>query len=289
MRPTFIAVTLFACAASIEAQSGPAPTFEVVSIRRNTIEEERRASLPAGVIPGPAQSAVMPGGRLVAIGITLRELIRDAYGYQRRPPSDVSGGPGWMDTERYDINATAVGNFGPAPPGQLSPLAAAMLKTMLADRFQLRVRSETQERLIYELVTTRPDKTLGERLKPSKRDCFGIYTTDPTPGMVPCPFRLGGGQGFDTGNITMPELAMFLGVFPAVNATVIDKTGLTGGYDVTLRFRGIQQDLSGRGAAPSDYPLLVDALPEQLNLKLERTRGPVDVVVVERAERPSAN
>lgn len=72
---------------------GQAPlAFEVVGIRRKAMEEERRASLPAGVIPGPAQSGVMPGGRLVAIGITLRELIRDANCYQRRPPSDVSRG-----------------------------------------------------------------------------------------------------------------------------------------------------------------------------------------------------
>jgi uncharacterized protein (TIGR03435 family) len=82
---------------------------------------------------------------------------------------------------------------------------------------------------------------------------------------------------------------MFLGVFPAVNSTVVDKTGLAGGYDVTLRFRGIQQALSGTGPAPEEYPILMDALPQQLHLKLERTRGPVDVLIVERAERPSAN
>lgn len=265
------------------------PAFEVVSIRRNQDAETQRASAPPGVIIAPARVAILPGGRLAASGISLRELIREAYGYQRRPPSDVSGGPGWIDTERYDVNAQATGEFGSAPPGQLPPRAAAMVRALLADRFQLRVRSETQERPIYELVTTRPDKALGERLKPSKGDCYGIYATSPPPTMQPCPFRLGGGQGFDVGNLTMPEFAMWLSVFPAVNATVIDKTGLPGGYDITLRFRGVQQDLAGTGPAPSDYPLLVDALPEQLNLKLERTRGPVEVLIVERAERPSAN
>jgi hypothetical protein len=127
-----------------------------------------------------------------------------------------------VDTERYDLNAQATGDFGGAPPGQLPPRAAAMLWTMLADRFQLKARTETQERPIFELVTTHPDKALGERLEPSKGDCYGIYATSPPPTQPPCPFR------------------------------------------------GVQQDLAGRGPAPSDYPLLVDALPEQLNLKLER-------------------
>lgn len=274
----------------LSAQTPPPPAaFDVVAIRRNQAAETERTSAPAGVIIPPARPGILPGGRLSATGISLRELIREAYGYQRRPPSDVSGGPGWVDTERYDLTAQATGEFGAAPPGQLPPRAAAMLKAMLADRFQLRVRAETQERPIFDLVTTRPDKALGERLKPAKGDCYGIYTTTPPPGQAPCPFRIGGGEGFDVGNLTMPEFAMWLSVFPAVNATVVDKTGMSGGYDITLRFRGIQQALTGAGAASNDYPILVDALPQQLNLKLERTRGPVDVLIVERAEKPSAN
>jgi uncharacterized protein (TIGR03435 family) len=286
-----LVILAIASVAVAEAQQPSANIqFDVASIRRNTPEEQRRASVPPGVILPPSQSGVMPGPRLVAVGITLRELIRDAYGYQRRPQSDVSGGPGWLDTERYDINATASGDFGPAPPGQLPPRAELMLRALLAERFQLKLRAETQERPIFELVTTRPDKAPGERLVPSKGGCLGIYAEQaPTPAMPRCPFRIGGGQGFDTSNMTMPEFAMFLSAFPAVNATVIDKTGLTGAYDISLRFRGIQQDLKGTGPAPSDYPILVDALPEQLNLKLERTRGPVDVLIVERAERPTAN
>jgi uncharacterized protein (TIGR03435 family) len=289
-----IPVTIVVVTAAVGANQQRAPAdaalaFDVVSIRRNQQAETERASAAPGVIIPPASATVLPGGRLAAAGISLRELIRHAYGYQRRPPADVSGGPGWVDTERYDLNAQAAGEFGAAPPGQLPPRAAAMLKTMLAERFQLRIRTETQERPIFELVTTRPDKSLGERLKPSKGDCYGIYATNPPPSMPPCPFRIGGGEGFDVGNLTMPEFAMWLSVFPAVNASVVDKTGLQGGYDITLRFRGIQQALTGTGAASNDYPILVDALPQQLNLKLERIRGPVDVLIVERAERPSAN
>jgi uncharacterized protein (TIGR03435 family) len=147
-----------------------------------------------------------------------------------------------------------------------------MLRAMLADRFQLKAHIETQERQIFGLVTTATASTPPTR----HRRCSHA---------LPARRR----TGFDVGNLTMPEFAMWLSEFPAVNATVIDKTGLSGGYDITLRFRGVQRDLAGTGPAPSDYPLLVDALPEQLNLKLERTRGPVEVLIVERAERPSAS
>ena len=108
---------------------------------------------------------------------------------------------------------------------------------MLADRFGLKIRTETRERAIYEMVMAKPERTLGPRLIPSEGKCLGIYA-EPKLNVPYCPFRIGGGQGFDTQNMTMPELAMFLSIFPAINTTVIDRTNLPGSFDVTLRFQG---------------------------------------------------
>ena len=263
------------------------PAFDVVSIRRNTDAENQRANVPAGVILAPVRPQIMPGGRIVATGISATELIREAYGYQRRPPSDVTGGPGWIDSERYDVIATTSEPVGPAPPGGLPQAIALRLQTMLAERFGLKVKTETRERAIYEMVMARSDRTLGPRLVGAEGKCLGIYA-EPKAGVPYCPFRLGGGEGFTTQNMTMPELAMFLSVFPAINTTVIDRTNLPGSFDVSLRFRGAQQDLQP-GGPTSEYPLLVDAIPEQLFLKLQRARGPVDVLVVEQIQRPTAN
>lgn len=279
-----LAVLLTAGMAGVIAQSQPA--FDVVSIRRNADVENQRANVPAGVILAPVRPEIMPG-RVVATGISAIELIREAYGYQRRPPSDVTGGPGWIESERYDVIATTSEPMGPAPPGGLPQVVAARLQAMLADRFALKVRTEARERSIYEMVMARADRTRGPRLVPSEGKCLGIYAA-PIPNVPYCPFRLGGGEGFDTQNMTMPELAMFLSVFPAINTTVLDRTNLPGAFDISLRFRGAQQDLRP-GGPTSDYPLLVDAIPEQLFLKLQRTRGPVDVVVIEQMQHPTPN
>ena len=119
------------------------PAFDVVSIRRNTDVENQRASVPAGVILAPVRPQIMPGGRLVATGISATELIREAYGYQRRPPSDLAGGPGWIESERYDLVATTSEPVGPAPPGGLPQALAVRLQTMLADLAPESTSSET--------------------------------------------------------------------------------------------------------------------------------------------------
>jgi uncharacterized protein (TIGR03435 family) len=263
------------------------PTFDVVSIVPDKDVENERANVPPGVILAPVRPVIMPGGRIVARGISANELIREAYGYQRRAPADVIGGPDWIGTERYDVTATMSEPVGPTPPGGLPQAIAVRLQTMLADRFGLKIKTETRERPIYEMVMARPDRSLGPRLLPSDGKCVGIFA-EPVPNLPYCPFRIGGGQGFDTGNMTMRELAMFLSLFPAINTTVIDRTNLPGAFNISLRFRGAQQDLQP-GGPTSDYPLLVDAVPEQLFLKLQRTRGPVDVLVIERVQHPTPN
>jgi len=261
-------------------------TVEVATIHRNKDVEGARAAAPPGAPIPAARMTVIPGGRLVATGISTMELIRESYGYVLRPASDVTG-PGWLDIDRFDVAIKAnQPEFGPPQPvGMLPQDAQALVREFLADRFKLKARKEKKDRGIYELRVARSDRKLGPGLTPSDGSCSGIY--DP-PGPQPrCPFVLGGGRGFQTGHITMPDLAMFFGVFPALNTTVVDKTDLRGAFDVKM------SAFVGGGVAnagPDDpRPQMFTAVQDMLGLKLERAKGQVDVIVVEHVERPTEN
>jgi uncharacterized protein (TIGR03435 family) len=262
------------------------PRVDVATIHRNKDVEGARASAPPGTPMAPARMNVMPGGRLIATGISTMELIRESHGYVLRPASDVTG-PGWLDIDRFDVAIKADrAEFGPPQPFGLLPLdAQGLVREFLADRFKLTVRTEKKDRGTYELRLARSDRKLGPGLTQSDGSCLGLY--DP-PGLQPrCPFVLGGGRGFQTGHITMPDLAMFFGVFPAVNTTVVDKTDLPGAFDVKM------SAFVGGGVAnagPDDpRPQMFTAVQDMLGLKLERVKGQVNVIVVERVERPTEN
>jgi uncharacterized protein (TIGR03435 family) len=273
---------------NVQAQgaAASAPKVEVATIKRNKEIEGIRAAAPPGQGFGPVRLRILPGGRLDATGISTMELIREAYGYTNRPAPDVTG-PGWIDVERFDVTIKADGpDMGPGQPGGLLPLGAAeLMRGFLADRFKLKVRTEKQERNIYELRMARSDRALGPGLVRSDGSCVGIYAPfGPEPR---CPFVLGGGRGFATGHITMAELGTFFGAFPAINTTVVDKTELPGFYDVTM------SAFVGGGVANANAddprPSMFTAVQQMLGLKLERVRGTADVIVVERVERPTEN
>ncbi len=301
----FVATTLVAFASTTErmsivrAQSAAAPTgaadaaFDVVSIKRNKEAEEEREELRGNVAVAPSQMIVQPGGVLRGEGISLMELIRDAYDFRLRPKGDISGGPSWLETERYDVTAKTSSTFGAAPPNALPPDAARMLRALLADRFKLKMKTETRQRPLFNMVLAKADGKLGAQLKPADGSCLGIYTQQPPPParpLPPCQFQLGGGRPLILGGITMKEFATFLANFPVINATVTDKTGLTGAYDLTVRFQGAQRAVTNTlSADQAELPLLPQAIEQQLGLKLEKTEGPVDVIVIERAEHPSQN
>jgi uncharacterized protein (TIGR03435 family) len=268
--------------------SAPAKV-EVASIRRNKDVEGARAAAPAGTPIAPARLQVRPGGRLAATGISTLELIREGYGYVTRAASDITG-PGWLDIERFDVAIKADrSGFGPGQPWGLLPQdAAEVVREFLADRFKLKLRTERKERAIYELRMARTDRKLGPGLTTSDGTCVGIYAP---PGPEPrCPFVLGGGRGFQTGHVTMPELAMFFSAFPAVNTTVIDRTALPGAFDVKMTaFIGAGVGTAAADAPADDRPQMFTAVQDMLGLKLERAGGLVEVLVVERVERPSEN
>ena len=246
------------------AFSQPAPgtlAFEVISVHPSK--------------SGTAEPRMSPSpGGLVAENVTVRMLIRAAY---RKDESSMKGGPGWLDTERYNVVARTAAR---TTEDQLR----LMLQKLLADRFQLRVHRETREGPAYSLTNAGKN---GPKLQPA--DAAGCAATKPSP----CGrFRKSGGS--ITGErVSMAELAHLLGSLTGLPVT--DDTGLRGAFN--LSFQAARQDgvsasntrESTNSAADTALPSLFTALREQLGLKLERTRGATDVLVIDSVNKPSEN
>ena len=284
-----VAFVRLTAGADLDAQTA-APQesrFEVVSIKRNT-----------GGDVG-AMMRVQPGGRVSVRNLAVRQVIMRAYGIQ---PFQLTGGSDWLQTERYDIEAKA-------PDGAVVTDDAinAMLRAMLADRFKLKMRRETRESAIYELVLVRSDRRLGEKLRQTSADCVaqrnrGTEFAGSLPDAarvrgedaIPCGMVMSGGNRIAAGGETVTRLATML--VPRVQRIVVDNTGLTGLYDFDLQF--LPDQGYGRAGADgpvrmylvgTDVPPLVTAIQEQLGLKLQPARGAVEYVVIESIERPSEN
>jgi bla regulator protein blaR1 len=258
------------------AQTAPANAkFAVASIKPAT--------------PGPHFMFVvrhMPGGRISASNVTLKRLITNAYGLQ---VFQVSGGPGWIETARYNIEAKPDSPVGP-------DVWKEMLQNLLVDRFHLAFHRETKELPVYALVLARKDGKLGPGMVESKEG--GCIARDPSKlGQPPfCGNVLGGASQLTGTAATVGDMALTLAT--TVGRKVIDKTGLTGKYDITLKYTPDESQIamwtpSGvpPPPAPADTsgPSLFTALQEQLGLKLESQKAPVEIFVIDRAEKPSEN
>jgi uncharacterized protein (TIGR03435 family) len=258
------------------AQSLEGVKFDVVSIKRNN-----------GT--GGMQARTVPGSFSV-YGVPMRFVVRQAYQVQ---DFQVSGGPDWMNTDRFDIDARFDPAAGPTGPQAL----AARLRNLLRDRFNFAAATQPREMPIYALVKARDDGRLGPAMKPSAVDCSAM----PAPGRVGGPGPDGrpvcGGRGglgqIMAGGLTMSQLSAQLSQF--AGRLVVDKTGLTGSYAFDLTWAPTPDQIPA-GAPPGfappfdpNAPTLVTALQEQLGLKLDSQRGPVDVIVVERLEPPAEN
>ena len=238
-----LTAALYGAFVLVQTQGSPEPAFEVASIKANTSGE------PYVGAPGDRFS----DGRFRYTNVPLRLLIRQAF--ERLRSDDVRGGPGWLDTDRWDIDAKAESATADMLP---------MIRTLLADRFRLRHHIESEQGAVYELTFARRDRRLGSSLRPSRS---------------PRSFR--GGGGSITGRaISILDLARLLSA--EAGRPVLDRTRLTGTYDVDLRWA----PASPAGVAPSDLPDFFAAIQEQLWLRLQPARGPVDRLVIDSAERP---
>jgi len=289
------ALTLMTSTGQVGAQDaaapeGPAPVFEVASVKPNKSGE------------GFIRFGMQPGGRFTAQNVPMRELIRFAYNVQ---PFQIEGGPAWMNSDRFDVTAKAEGEIAPVGPGQTGPVQL-MMRSLLEDRFKLKVHRETKEMPIYALVLARSDGRLGSQIEPSKVDCAamrgrgagpggggrgGPPPGPPKPGERPECGMFMGPASVGAGDVPLQQLAQLLS--GRVNRVVLDKTGLTGRYSFNLEFTPDQAPPGGfqlNGAPVSinpDGPSLFTALQEQLGLKLDAQRGPVETLVVDSVEQPT--
>jgi uncharacterized protein (TIGR03435 family) len=260
-------VILYVCMASdvFGQAAATQSTFEVASVKPTAPDA-------SGMFIRP-----LPGGGLQVTGASLKNLISLAYDLR---PFQISGESQWVDTERFDIDARTATSNAKTPTDTSGDWRKILegLKSLLVDRFQLALHSETKEQAVYALVVNKGGPKLQE-------------STDPRSLIR----KMGRG--------TIKGQAVALGML-ALNLSnelgrrVIDKTGLAGKYDFELKWESSQGSaapiLSIQTAevalpADSEGPSIFTALKEQLGLRLESGKGPVEVLVIDRAERPSEN
>ena len=256
--------------------------FDVASVKPN-----RSADLGIRIdLPG--------GNRFTAINVPLRELIRFAYDVQN---VRLIGGPDWARSERFDVVAKSEQDLPAWTPAGPPIQVLLMLRMLLADRFGLVVHQETRELPTYALAVAKNDRKLGPELRTSTLDCEKKRTGPPPPppqgreDQPACGMRIGPGQ-MVMGGASMEQLASILSQF--VQRTVVDRTGLGGPFDLHLgwtpeRYPQGPPPPGGPPLPPVDPngPSLFAALQEQLGLKLESTKGPVDVLVIDHVEQPT--
>jgi uncharacterized protein (TIGR03435 family) len=267
----------------------------VTAARQQPAAPERVAFLTATVTHtvatgGFGSQRTAPGGQYVATNMPLRNLIRLAYGNASlfRPKEQIVGGPDWIDTEKFDINAKAASDFVVDPDG-VTRQHLAMLRTLLEDRFKLKAHMEQRDWPIYALVLARGDGAFGPKLADSTLDCSP--DAPPRADGLKCGVTSGQGQGPIFRGMPMSGLVTFLNVSPAVDRLVRDMTGLTGRYDYQLTFT--QPLLVGPGGLvpnpEADGGVSVfNAIQDQLGLKLEPRTAPVDVLVIDHIEKLGA-
>jgi uncharacterized protein (TIGR03435 family) len=273
-----------ASVSSQDSAAPPSPTFEVASVKLN------KSGQPFVSIGS------QPGGRFTATNVPLRLLIRNAYQIQ---DFQLIGAPDWVSTDRFDIIAKAEGDVAPSAPGGPPGPLQLMLRALLAERFNLKMHPERRELPIYALVLARSDGKLGPQLRPAAVDCASVQAarrggppTPPQPGeRLPCGIRVGPGQ-LAGGGLPLSQLATLLA--PSVQRVIVDRTGLSGNFDFDLSWTPDQipqgpPPAGAPGLPPIDPngPSILTAVQEQLGLKLDSTKGAVDVLVVDNVERPT--
>ena len=224
-------------------------TFDVVSVRPN-----HSGSSNSGIETHPTT--------YTATNVSLIQLINNGY-YIR--PDLISGQPGWAESEHFDVQAKILDSSAEDLRKLTPEQRRSMLRAMLADRFHLIAHVETKTLPVYNLVLTKD----GPKFKPTVHPAEdgGTSTND---------------TNFEGHAIPVRDLVVSLAGM--LQRTILDKTNLSGTYDVTLHWAR-----DGAASSDSSFPPLFTALQEQLGLKLESAKGPVDTLVIDHVDRPSEN
>jgi len=259
------------------------PRFEVVSIRPSAGGEW---------VP----SVRLASGRYTVRGLTAGQLIGTAYA-DNRPLArqQLVNGPQWIAETRYDLEAISPDELE-TTAGTFNPKARAMLRSLLAERFGLKAHFETRVQPVLALQVARADRQLGPSLKPRTDECMS--PTRATESRQMCGGAWGVGRISGNG-LTMTTLADFLsGLVPEIDRFVVDRTALIGRFEVDLRWSpemsGANQLTPGqqapiRAVPGTDGPSFFTALREQLGLRLEPSREPIPVLVIDSIQRPTEN
>jgi len=278
-----IVVLALALTTVLAAQEGlRTASFEAATIKRNLSGAENWA-----LNPRPTGQFTVVNGRLASI-VQAAFLVQDFQ---------LDGLPEWARNERYDVVAKLDAALAArSQPDGYDPIWSLALRSLLIERLHLVTHRETREKPVYALVRARRDGTLGPKMKPTDFDCDALRdqavaaarqggTLPPTntPDRVRCGMRSTSGQIMYGGS----HLDEFRGALSRmVGRAVLDRTNLEGRWDFALTYATEEQLRSGQSV---DAPDLFTALVEQLGLKLESTTGPVEVVVVDRIERPTGD
>ena len=263
MKQAFAAVILIALAAGMASSQTPARSrFEVASIRQSD---------PGA---GGTQIGLSPGGTFNAKNVTLKALIQNAYDVR---DFQISGGPGWLDSERYDIVAKGqntgvseddIRTMTDQQRNALKENLVSRVRALLEERFELKVHRETKEMPVYALVTAKTGAKIQVHDGPPANS-LSVRRDDAGRSAVTA-------QG-------VPVASLVKLLSNQVGRTVLDQTGLKGNYDFKMTFA---PDLA---TTDSDGPSIFTALQEQLGLRLDAQKGLVEVLVIDSAQRASEN
>ena len=278
IRPTGIAILWFLPACVAFCQSGNRPAFEVAVVKPNTSNEDPKKQ---------GKGRFQPGGRIELPDRTLKALIMSAYDVQSEM---ITGGPKWLDSDRFDILAKA-------PPEADQKMLQTMLQTLLADRFKLVTHREDRVMPEFALVVGKSGPKLERSLQPGQQNCsWKSADVDDVPARRECGRTGTAGAGAHNAlrrrvcrNTTMTELAKALPGWGGIgiDRPVVDLTGLKGEYDFQLEISRPRPNKPG--FAEDTGPTIFDALAH-LGLKLESRRAPMAIIVIDHVERvPTEN
>jgi bla regulator protein blaR1 len=287
---SFLFLGMMGQARSQDRKAAQPQSFEVASIK---------PSAPVSGNMMMVRIEMAPGGRFVASGVTLRMLLQQAYDVK---DYQITGGPGWISTERYDINAKA------DVPDLKRDQVKILLQSLLAERFQLNFHRETKDLPIYNLVIGKSGHKLHksefqeqENPKPKEADAENVPRPGDEGAARPNQEKRGAMMRMGRGSLDV-QMARITGLVNALGQLlgkpVIDQTGLQGNWDFKLEWTPdeTQRGMGPGGGSPdgpppgdASGPSIFTALQEQLGLRLESGKGPVETLAIDRVEKPSEN
>jgi uncharacterized protein (TIGR03435 family) len=279
---------------SAQSPDTPLPSFEVASIKVHPADNTGRFFVNIGCGPDP--------GRCTPTNATAKMLIQAAYNMK---DFQVSGGPGWINSERFDIEAKVEDSLAEQlqklPREQRQAQKSLMLQSLLADRFKLKVTHETKELPVFALVVSKGGPKLTELPPPDPEANPAPAPLPASPGAGPPEPGPGGffiwianGQAGIKGNATpIANLVKMLSL--QLKHQILDQTGLKDTYTFTLQFTpevglgGGPLPVPGADPSDADATSIFTAIQQQLGLRLESSKGPVDTIVIDHIEEPSPN